>query len=101
MKANLWITPIFDFAGHARQSTNAFDSTPEPVRKSTANGDRVVVDGLWAPRCGIRMPQEMIAGLVSQHADRFRGVGSVDPNDSGCVDKLEHNVTNLGLRGLK
>jgi len=100
-QAKMRITPDVYFAGHADKYKNAFDSTPEALLQATANCNRVVVFGIWAPYCGIRVPQEMIADFVRQHPDRFQGWCSVDPNDPECVDKLEHYVKNLGLRGLK
>src|SRR6185295_5972176 len=53
------------------------------------------------PFCGVNVPQELVADFVRQHADRFVGWCSVDPNDRDCLDQLVHYVNDLGLRGLK
>ena len=38
---------------------------------------------------------------MRRHQPRFVGWCSVDPNDEDCVEQLEYNVKELGLRGLK
>jgi predicted TIM-barrel fold metal-dependent hydrolase len=100
-KAKMRISPDVYFAGAKKDANNAFDSTPETLLEATRGYDRVVVFGLWAPYCGIRVPQTVIADFVRQHADRFVGWCSVDPNDPDCVEQLVYNVETLGLRGLK
>ncbi|NKB68846.1 MAG: amidohydrolase family protein [Candidatus Latescibacteria bacterium] len=100
-KAKMRLTPDVYYAGDDQDEKNAFDSTPETLLEATKSCDKVVVFGLRAPFCGIDVPQEMIADFVRQHADRFLGWCSVDPNDVDCVEQLVYNVETLGLRGLK
>lgn len=95
------LSPDVYFAGSDTPQSNAFDSRPEQLLKATADADKVIVFGIKAPFCGINANQELIAGFVKEHSDRFIGWCSVDPNDADCVDQLEHYVNNLGLRGLK
>ena len=60
----------------------------------------MIVFGIKAPFCGINADQELIAKFVREHADRFIGWCSVDPNDPDCVDQLVHYVKTRP-RGLK
>ncbi len=78
-----------------------FDSRPEQLLEATRGCDKVVVFAIDAPFTGIRGSQEAVAEFVRRHPGRFIGWCSVDPNDPACVEKLEHYVTRLGLRGLK
>ncbi len=63
--------------------------------------DRVIVFATDAPFTGIRGCQETIAEFCRQHADRFQGWCSVDPNRPDAVERLRYCVRDLGLRGLK
>ena len=100
-RAKMRLTPDVYFAGHDDKYKNAFDSTPEALREATSNCDKAVVFGLKAPYCGINVPQTIVSDFVATHSDRFIGWCSVDPNDDDCVDQLDYNVKQLGLRGLK
>ena len=100
-KAKMRLSNDVYFAGTDTPEKNAFDSTPEQLLEATKEMDRVIVFGIKAPFCGINADQELIASFVKQHDDRFIGWCSVDPNDAGCVEQLEHYVNDLGLRGLK
>jgi len=95
------LSPDVYFAGSDSPQSNAFDSRPDQLLTATDDADKVIVFGIKAPFCGINADQELIAGFVKEHSDRFIGWCSVDPNDADCVDQLEHYVNNLGLRGLK
>lgn len=100
-RAKMRLSPDVWYAGAGTDYRHAFDSRPEQLLAATQGCDKVVVFGIQAPFCGIRVPQEMIARFVQQHADRFVGWCSVDPNDPACVEQLEYYVNHLGLRGLK
>ena len=100
-KAKMRITPDVYFAGSDHEQRNAFDSRPEQLLAATKNCDKVIVFGIQARFSGIQADQELIAKFVQQHADRFIGWCSVDPNDPDCADELEHYVKNMGFRGLK
>ncbi len=89
------------FAGAATKESNAFDSRPEQLLEATKACDKVIVFGIVAPFCGIRADQELIGRFVKEHADRFIGWCSVDPNDPACVEQLTHYVNDLAFRGLK
>ena len=77
------------------------DSTPETHLNATADADKTVVLAFAAPHSGIRVPNELIARYVRSYPDRFIGYCSVDPNDPGASEELEHCVSALGLKGLK
>jgi predicted TIM-barrel fold metal-dependent hydrolase len=100
-KAKMRLSDDVYFAGTNTPEKNAFDSTPEQLLKATKGMDRVIVFGIKAPFCGINADQKLIANFVKGHANRFIGWCSVDPNDTDCVEQLEHYVNGLGLRGLK
>ena len=100
-RAKMRISPDVYFAGAESNEANAFDSRPEALLSATAKCDKVIVFGIKAPHTGINASQETIAAFVRQHADRFVGWCSVDPNDADCVEQLVHYVEDLGLRGLK
>lgn len=85
----------------AHLDLHSYDSTPDAHWQASAAADRVVVFGLQAKATGIFVPNEVIAGYAAAHPDKIVGWASVDPNEPGCVEQLEHAVTGLGLRGLK
>jgi predicted TIM-barrel fold metal-dependent hydrolase len=100
-RAKMKLSPDVYFAGSAIPYQNAFDSRPEQLLEATRDADKVIVFGIKAPFCGINADQELISQFVRQHADKFIGWCSVDPNDPDCVAQLEYYVTRLGFRGLK
>ena len=100
-RAKMKLTSDVYFAGSDSKYQNAFDSRPEQLLEATKDADKVIVFGIKAPFCGINADQELIAAFVKQHADRFIGWCSVDPNDPGCVEQLDYYVNRLGFRGLK
>jgi len=100
-KAKMKLSPDVYYAGAAVQERNAFDSRPEQLLEAAKGADKVIVFGIKAPFCGINADQELIAGFVRRHSDKFVGWCSVDPNDPECVEQLVHYVRDLGLRGLK
>ncbi len=100
-KAKMRLSPDVYYAAHENEYKNAFDSTPEALLEATEHCDKVIVFGLKAPHCGVNVPQELVAEFVHRHQTRFVGWCSVDPNDEDCVEQLEYNVKELGLRGLK
>ena len=61
----------------------------------------MIVFGLQAKATGVWVPNEVIASYVAEHPDKLIGWASVDPNEPDCVERLEHAVGTLGLRGLK
>jgi predicted TIM-barrel fold metal-dependent hydrolase len=78
-----------------------FDSRPDQLLAATKECDKIIVFAIQAPFTGITGSQEAVAEFARQHADRFEGWCSVDPNDPNCVRQLEYCVRDLGLRGLK
>src|SRR5262249_32347788 len=78
-----------------------FDCRPEQLLEATKGCDRAAVSPIAAPSPAIPGSQEPVAASARQHADRFQGWCSVDPNDPACVERLEYCVRHLGLRGLK
>lgn len=78
-----------------------FDCRPEQLLEATKGCDKVIVFAIDAPFTGITGSQEAVADFCRQHADRFQGWCSVDPNRPDCVERLRYYVTQLGLRGLK
>jgi predicted TIM-barrel fold metal-dependent hydrolase len=85
----------------ANDHRHNFDSTPEMLLEATKPADKVIVFAIDAPHSGIRGSQIAVANFVRDHADRFVGWCSVDPNDPECIDKLAYYVNDLRLRGLK
>ncbi len=100
-RAKMKLSPDVYFAGADVSYKNSFDSKPAALLEATRDADKVIVFGIVAPFCGINANQELIAEFVREHADRFIGWCSVDPNDPDCVNQLEYYVTTLGFRGLK
>ena len=78
-----------------------FDCRPDQLLEATKGCDRVVVFAIDAPFTGITGSQETVAAFAREHADRFQGWCSVDPNRPDCVERLRYCVKDLGLRGLK
>lgn len=100
-RAKMRMTSDVYFAGNEQDVFNAFDSRPEQLLEATKACDKVIVFGIKARFSGIMADQELIAGFVREHSDRFIGWCSVEPNDPGCVEELEYYVTQRGFRGLK
>ena len=100
-RAKMKLSEDVYFAGSDVAENNAFDSRPEQLLEATADMDKVIVFGIKAPFCGINADQEQIARFCREHAERFIGWCSVDPNDADCVEQLEYYVRDLGLCGLK
>ncbi len=85
----------------AKLDLHSYDSKPEDHWKASEPADKVVVFGFQARAVGVWVPNELIAEYVKQHPEKLEGWASVDPNEPGCVEQLEHAVKHLGLRGLK
>jgi predicted TIM-barrel fold metal-dependent hydrolase len=100
-KAKLRLSPDVHQNLDAVDYKHNFDCRPEQLLAATKGCDKVVVFAIDAPFSGIRGDQQVVADFARQHADRFQGWCSVDPNDPQCVEKLTHYVRDLGLRGLK
>lgn len=100
-KAKMRLTPDVYFAGADKPQHNAFDARPEQLLEATKECDRVIVLAIDAPFTGVRGDQELLARFAREHAERFVAWCSVDPNRPDCVERLEHYVKNLGMRGLK
>jgi predicted TIM-barrel fold metal-dependent hydrolase len=62
---------------------------------------RAVVFGLQARASDVYVPNDYVAGYVSQHPEKLIGFASVDPTEPDCVEELERAVKQLGMRGLK
>ena len=63
--------------------------------------DRAIVLALDAPATGIVVPNDYVAGYVDIHPEKLIGFASVDPNRPDALERLDHAVDTLGLRGLK
>ncbi|WP_437222823.1 amidohydrolase family protein [Planctomicrobium sp. SH661] len=100
-KAKLRLSPDVHCDVNEAGYRNNFDSRPQQLLEATRNCDKVIVFAIQAPFIGIRGSQESVADFVRQHADRYVGWCSVDPNDPACVEQLTYYVQDLGLRGLK
>jgi predicted TIM-barrel fold metal-dependent hydrolase len=77
------------------------DATLETHLTASADADKTVVVAFAAPYSGFQVPNELVAGYVKAHPDRFIGYASVDPSDPAAAEQLEYCVRELGLRGLK
>ena len=67
-----------------------FDCRPEQLLEATKGCDKVIVFAIEAPFTGItRLAGGCRRRSSAQHADRFRGWCSVDPNDPDCVEQLD------------
>ena len=63
--------------------------------------DRAIVVAFDAAAVGMVVPNEYVADYVDCHPEKLIGFASVDPNRPDAVDRLEHAINSLGLRGLK
>jgi uncharacterized protein len=89
-------------AAHAASlDLHSYDSTPDGHWAASATADRVVVFGLQARATGVWVPNEVIAEYVARHPDKLIGWASVDPGEPDAIERLEHAVLELGLRGVK
>ena len=79
-----------------------FDCSPDVHWEQVAQKvDRAAVFAMMMNATGLVVPNEYVHDYVCQHPDKLVGVASVDPNDSGCIEQLEHAVQNLDLRAVK
>lgn len=85
----------------ARLDLHSYDALPEEHWQVSKDADRVVVFGLDAPAVGVTVPNEVIADYVRAHPEKLVGWASIDPSRSDCVERLNHAVDELGMRGLK
>lgn len=69
--------------------------------EAMASADRAIVVAMDAPAVGMVVPNEYVADYVGLHPEKLIGFASVDPNRPDAVARLDHAVTDLGLRGLK
>ena len=69
--------------------------------RAMAGVDRAIVLATAFGYSGLSVPNEYVAEYVQTHPEKLIGFASVDPNDKGAPEKLEHAIKNLGLRGLK
>jgi predicted TIM-barrel fold metal-dependent hydrolase len=100
-KAKMRLTPDVHCDVDDKTWKHNFDCKPEQLLKACANCDKAIVFAIDAPFCGINGDQEAVAKFAKEHSDKFVAWGSVDPNRPDCVDRLEHLVTRLGMKGLK
>jgi uncharacterized protein len=85
----------------AQLDLHSYDSHPADHWAVSQTADKVIVFGLAAKAVGVDVPNEVVADYVAQHPDKLVGWASVDPNEPDCVERLDHAVGELGLRGLK
>jgi uncharacterized protein len=85
----------------ANLDLHCYDATPESHWEVSAPADRVVVFGLQAKASGVWVPNEIVADYVRAHPEKLVGWASVDPTEPDCLERLDHAVHALGLRGLK
>ncbi|NLW49919.1 MAG: amidohydrolase [Candidatus Brocadiaceae bacterium] len=62
---------------------------------------RTVVFGLKARRTGYWVPDEYVAGVVSQAPDRLIGFASCDPTQPEHMEELREGIETFGLKGVK
>jgi hypothetical protein len=60
-----------------------------------------VVLAFAAHAVGFVVPNDYVAGYVSQHPEKLIGFASVDPRDADAPAELRHAIESLGLEGLK
>ncbi|WYK06648.1 amidohydrolase family protein [Cereibacter sphaeroides f. sp. denitrificans] len=49
---------------------------------------------------GFRISNEAVAGFIRAHGPRYVGFAGVDPWQADAVDRFDHAIRHLGLRGL-
>ncbi len=74
--------------------------TLEQHWEAVAEVDYAIVLAFAAPGIGFDVPNDYVAGYVSEHPEKLIGFASVDPARRGAVEELRHAV-DAGLRGLK
>ncbi len=75
--------------------------TPQQHHDAYGYSDGAIVLAFNCPSTGVVVPDEYVAGYVSQHPGRLFGFASVDPHDPDAPRKLERSVREFGLVGLK
>ena len=63
--------------------------------------ERAAVFAMMMNAAGLVVPNDYVHEYVRQHPEKLVGVASVDPNDPGCIEQLEHAVRNFGFRAVK
>ena len=63
--------------------------------------DKAIVFGFHARHLGLVVPNDLIAGYVSQHPDKLIGFACLDPTEPCYLDEMHSAFDDLKLRGLK
>ena len=99
--SSLHLTAEFKADLDASWQGHTIHAPPEIHRQALNDVDATIVFPLYAPYSGIVVPNEYVADYVRGAGENVIGFASVDANDVEAPDKLEHAVSQLGLRGLK
>ena len=75
--------------------------TYEAYRQGAQNCDRTIVFGGKARLSGLWVDDHYVADYVAAHPDRLIGFLSLDPNQKGWEQEMEHGHQELGLKGIK
>jgi predicted TIM-barrel fold metal-dependent hydrolase len=74
----------------------------DTLYRAMAAADKAIVFPLrYGDSAGIESDDETCAAAVAKYPDKFIGFACIDPRRADCMQRLEHAVEDLGLRGVK
>jgi len=83
--------------GELQQATDA-----DAIYRAMEAVDRAII---FSPRyndsAGVQGDDEITAAAVRKYPEKFVGFAYVDPRETDCVERLQHSVEKLGLKGVK
>ena len=75
--------------------------TLDEHRDAMRSVDRAIVLAFDARASDLVVPNDYVADYVREDPQRLIGFASVDPNREDAHDRLDHAISDLGLRGVK
>ena len=104
---NIWnpehVLPLYnEQLGRVRAGELAPRADADTVFGEMQEVEKAIVFGLrYGDSLGIESDDETTAAAVRKYPDKFVGFAYVDPRRPDCMDRLEHAVEDLGLKGVK
>ena len=104
---NIWnpehVTPLYGAQlSRVRQGDMAPKADADTLYAEMAHVENAIVFALrYGDAIGIESDDETTAAAVAKYADKFVGFAYVDPRRADCMDRLEHAIEDLKLKGVK
>lgn len=104
---NIWndehLLPLYHtHLSRVRPGAVAPKADADTLYAEMADVDKAIVFALrYGDSAGIESNDETTAAAVKKYPDKFVGFAYVDPRRDDCMDRLEHAIEDLNLKGVK